>query len=167
MKRSFNLILIMLLGLVLLSCGSTGNDNDDLEIKISPSAQTVAVGEDVTYQVKVKNADDLFAIALEIAFNGAFVELPDNAMSVGSVWGNDVVSASFNELDRLNVAIGFMQGSNNEIDGDKTLFEFTITGKAVGESDLTIYNLTMLDADGEEVEDFEEIEIENSLVTVQ
>ncbi|MDO9576677.1 MAG: cohesin domain-containing protein [Candidatus Cloacimonadales bacterium] len=168
MKKSVNLIIIMLLSVLMFSCGSTGNKKETLKIKISPSSQTVAVGDEISYLVKVENVKDLFAVSLEIVFNGSFVELPENALTVGSVWGNEVISTSVQEIDRLNVAIGFMQGnSNDELEGDVTLFEFTIKGKAAGESDLFIYNLTMIDDDGEDIEDFAEIEIAGSSVTVQ
>lgn len=154
--------------MILFSCESTGNDTEDLTIIISPSSQIVSVGDEVTYQVKVEDVEDLFGVTMEIVFNGAYVELPDDFFTIGSVWGTEVIAFGKDEIDRLNVAIGLMQGNNvEELEGDITLFEFTIKGKAAGMSDLSIYNLTMIDKNGEDIDDFAEIEITNSSVTVQ
>ena len=168
MKKPVFQLIICVLCLTFLSCGSTKNDKDDLLIKIAPSSQIVGIGEEISYQVKVENVEDLFAIALEIVFNGNLVELPDGPLTVGTAWGSEVIAVSFNEIDRLNVAIGLMQADNVvTLKGDKTLFEFVIRGKTAGMSQIFIHNLTMIDREGEMIDDFDEIEIENSSVTVQ
>jgi hypothetical protein len=168
MKKSLFIGISVLVGLLMISCGSTNNNNDDLILKISPSSQITSIDEEITYQVKVENVEDLFAISLEIVFDGTFVELPDEPLSIGSCWGSDVISTYVSEIDRINVAIGLTQGGNlEELEGDETLFEFTILGKAAGESEISVYNLTMIDDEGNLIEDFDEIEIENSYVTVQ
>ena len=72
------------------------------------------------------------------------------------------------EDDRLSITISLQQTSNEDgIDGDGELFTFTIKGIAIGESTLTLENLQMIDENGNEVSNYDELEITNGKLIVE
>ncbi len=169
MKRYF-LLITLLIGLICISCDifDYDNDKDDFVIKITPAEAAIAAGEELLLQVKIKDVDDLAAMSVEIVFNAAVLELPEDPLIVGEDWGDNIISTSVSEMDRLNVAIGLIENSGeNELEGEFTLFKFKILGKSAGETMVIIHNLNLYDEDGEPVDDFDEIKIENAVVSVQ
>ncbi|RLC49687.1 MAG: hypothetical protein DRH79_08700, partial [Candidatus Cloacimonadota bacterium] len=132
MKRI--LILLIIITAFITSCNdSTDPQEDYLTLKISPSDQTVNVDDQVTFSVILKNAENLFAFSTELLFNGNIIELPENAVVAGDSWGENSILTTVNEIDRLNITVGLIQSSNvDAINGDITLFSFTLQGKAIG-----------------------------------
>ena len=167
MKRI--ILLLIVLAAVLISCNdNTAPKDNNLVLKISPGEQTVNIGDQVTYSVVLENAKDLFGFSAEIIFSGDLVELSDEFFTVSSVWGDDVISLGKDEIDRLNVAIGLQQTTGEDgLEGDLTLFTFTLLGKAIGISELFFQNLNLIDEEGNPLEGIEDLEIVTGNITVQ
>ncbi|MCF7793335.1 MAG: hypothetical protein K9N09_00605 [Candidatus Cloacimonetes bacterium] len=170
MKRFF-LIVLLVLGMFIISCDlfeNEDNENEELSIEISPEESTIAVGEELILEVELEDADDLFAMSVEIVFDAAVLTLPDNPLIIGEDWGNDYISTYVSEIDRINVAIGLINnGDEDELEGEVELFQFKLVGVAEGQTMVNIHNLNLYDEDGDLVEDFDEIEIENAVVIVE
>lgn len=168
MKRLFLLILIVS-GLFILSCDifDNNNQNEELCIKIAPEEATIAIGEELILEVELEDVDDLYAMSVEIVFDAAILTLADEPLILGDDWGDEVISTYVSEMDRINIAIGLTNSEDVEMDGDMELFKIKLLGVDTGQSMVNIHNLNIYNDDGELIEDFAEIEIENAMVRVQ
>ena len=165
------LIISLTFSVLVISCSDNGTEPDDeegLNLLITPSEQTVTVNSEVTFSVQIENVSDLFAFSGEIVFDSTKVSIPDNPLTEGDFWTGDLISTSENESDRLCIAIGLEQTEEEDgIDDDGILFSFKLIGISVGESDLTFENLYLIDENGDLIEGFDEIEITNGKVIIQ
>ncbi|MCK4654335.1 MAG: hypothetical protein KAU01_07815 [Candidatus Cloacimonetes bacterium] len=162
-------ILILIFPILIFSCSksSTGPETN-LILSITPSEQTVGINIEVTFSVDIENVTDLFAFSCEIVFDSTKVTLPENPVIVGSFWSADYISTSVNDDDRLNVAIGLEQTSGDDgLDGDGVLFNFKVKGIQIGESDLTFENLSLINEEGNPVDGFDDITINNGTLIIQ
>ena len=154
-----------------ISCSngsSTEPEEENLKLMFSPAEQTVPLDTEAEYSILVENADNLFAFSTEIVFNSDITELLQDAVSIGSFWNADLVELSMLEEDRLSITISMQQTSGEDgMNGDGELFSFSLTGLTLGESDLTFENLLMIDDDGNEVSNFNDIELTNGKLTVE
>ena len=167
MKRI--LILLIIITAFITSCNdSTDPQEDYLTLKISPSEQTVNVDDQVTFSVILENATDLFAFSAELLFNGNIVELPEDAVVEGDNWGENSILTAINEFDRLSITVGLIQSSDvDAINGNITLFSFTVQGKAIGSSELWFQNIYLIDEEGNSIPEIDDLEIETGNITVQ
>ncbi|MCK5050705.1 MAG: hypothetical protein KAS53_03115 [Candidatus Cloacimonetes bacterium] len=168
-KRILFLIIIAVM-IFSISCSndSTEPEEENLKLIFSPSEQTVTVNTETDYIIKVENAENLFAFSAEIVFDSSIAELVSNAVVVGGFWNSDLVELNVVEEDRLSITISLQQTSGEDgIDGDGELFTFSIEGSAVGQTNLTFENLQMIDENGNEISNFNEIEITNGRLIVE
>ena len=166
MKRI--LILLVALAAIIVSCTENTEPKDDnLILKISPGDQTVTIDNQVTYSVILENAENLFAFSAELLFNGNVIELPEDAVVAGDNWGENSIITVINEIDRINIAVGLIQSSDvDAINGDITLFSFTVQGKAIGSSELWFQNIYLIDEDGNPIQGIDDLEIKTGTITV-
>ncbi len=168
-KRILFLIIITAM-IFSISCSSDSTEPDigNLKLMFSPAEQTVPANTETDYVIKVENAENLFAFSAEIVFDNSVAELVQNAVVVEGFWNTDLVELSIVEDDRLSITISLQQTSNEDgIDGNGDLFTFSIEGIAIGESDLTFENLQMIDENGNEVSNFDTIEIISGKLIVE
>ena len=162
-------ILILIFPILIFSCSKSSTEPEtNLIISITPSEQTVGIDIEAIFSVEIENITDLFAFSCEIVFDSMLVTLPENPVTIGSFWSADYISTSVNEDDRLNIAIGLEQTSVDDgLDGDGVLFNFKIKGIQIGESDLTIEKLSLINEEGDPVEMFDDITIKNGFLIIQ
>ncbi|MCD6177087.1 MAG: hypothetical protein J7K29_04545 [Candidatus Cloacimonetes bacterium] len=168
-KRILLLIMIAVM-LFSLSCSSdsTEPEEENLKLVFSPAEQTVPINTEVEYTISIDNAKKLFAFSAEIVFDNSIAELVQDAVVIGGFWNSALVELSIEEEDRLNITISLQQTANEDgVDGNGDLFTFSIKGIAIGESDLAFENLQMIDEDGNEVSNFDGIEITNGKLIVE
>lgn len=170
-KRILLLIMIMIM-IFSISCSSSSDSTEpeveNLKLMFSPAEQTVPINTETAYVIKIENAENLFGFSTEIVFDNSIAELVQNTVIVGGFWNSDLIEMSIDEDDRLSITISLLQTANEDgIDGDGELFTFSIKGIAVGESTLTFENLQMIDENGNEISDFDGIEITNGNLIVE
>ncbi len=164
------LIIIIAAMIFTISCSSdsTEPEVENLKLMFSPAEQTVPTNTETDYVIKIENAENLFGFSAEIVFVNSIAELVQDAVTIGGFWNSNQVDFSVEEEDRLSITVSLQQTSNEDgIDGNGDLFTFSIKGIAIGESDLTFENLIMIDENGIEVSNFDEIEITNGKVIVE
>ena len=164
------LLIIIAVMIFSISCSSdsTEPEVENLKLMFSPAEQTVPTNTEADYVIKVENAEDLFGFSTEIVFDNSIAELVQDAVVIGGFWNSDLIELSVVEDDRLSIVISLQQTANEDgIDGNGELFTFSIKGTAIGESDLTFENLIMLDENGNEVPNFDGIEITNGKIIVE
>ena len=162
-------ILILIFLLVFFSCSKSSTEPEtNMVLSIAPYEQTVGIDLETTFSVEIQNITGLFAFSCEIVFDSTNVSLPENPIIVGSFWSADYISTSINGDDRLNVAIGLVQTSGNDgLDGAGVLFNFKVKGIQIGTSDLTFENLSLINEEGNAVDGFDNITINNGLLIIQ
>lgn len=167
--KKYLVVLVLIIGLFGISCDILGNKKDDnFIIKISPVEQTLSLGEETTLSVKIEGVEDLFAISAEILFNGDILQLPPDPLTVGEEWGENVLAASINEIDRLNLTIGLIDSAGDaSLSGNFTLFKLNVLAKSTGETPVQIHNLYLIDETGNPVNGFSELEIQQATIKVQ
>jgi len=162
-------ILIIIIPTLIFSCSKSSTEPEtNLILSITPSEQTVGIDTEATFSVDIENVTDLFAFSCEIVFDSSKVTLPESPVTIGSFWSVDNISTSVNEDDRLNIAIGLEQTSGDDgLDGDDVIFNFKVKGIQIGESDLTIEKLSLINEEGDPVEGFDDIIINNGFLIIQ
>ena len=164
----FMIIIVVMAFSISCSSDSTEPEVNNLKLMFSPAEQTAPVNTGTDFVIKVENAENLFGFSAEIVFDNSVAELVPNSVVVGGFWNTDLLEMNISEDDRLSIIISLLQTSNEDgIDGNGELFTFSIEGIAIGESDLTFENLQMIDENGNEVSNFDELEITNGKLIVE
>ena len=164
----FMIIVAVMIFSISCSSDSTEPEVNNLKLMFSPAEQTVPVNTETDYVIKVEDAENLFGFSAEIVFDNSVAELVPNSVVVGGFWNTDLLEMNISEDDRLSIIISLLQTSNEDgIDGNGELFTFSIKGIAIGESDLTFENLQMIDENGNEVSNFNELEITSGKLIVE
>ena len=156
--------------------GQGGEDSETIEIEvetfrllIEPSEQTINLNSEAIFSVKIENVNNLFAISCELVFDSLLVSLPSNHVTIGDFWEDtETILTSENENGRLCIAIGLIQTELEDgIDGDGILFNFSLIGGQIGESDIVFENIYIIDENGLVVDGFEDIEISSAHLIIQ
>ena len=164
----FMIIIAIMIFSISCSSDSTEPEVENLKLMFSPAEQTAPVNTETDYVVRVENAENLFGFSAEIVFDNSIAELVQDVVIIGGFWNSNPVDLSVEEDDRLSITVSLQQTPNEDgIDGDGELFTFSINGIAVGESDLTFENLMMIDENGDEVSNFDGIEITSGKLIVE
>jgi len=102
-------------------------------------------------------------------FDSLLVSLPSNHVTIGDFWEDtETILTSENENGRLCIAIGLIQTELEDgIDGDGILFNFSLIGGQIGESDIVFENIYIIDENGLVVDGFEDIEISSAHLIIQ
>lgn len=156
-----------------------GNDGEDLKsvnisvldtqlrLKIIPNVHMISIDDIVTYYVEIENVIGLFAFSGEIVFDNTKITIPNNPVTIGNIWNDDIIFENINEPGCINICIVLKQTEDEDrIDGDGLLFSFNLKGIASGESDIVFENLNMYDENGELIIGFENIEISNGQLII-
>lgn len=162
-------ILIFIFPVLFFSCSQNSTEPEtNLISSMNPSEQTVGIDTEATFSVEIENITDLFAFSCEIVFDSTMVALPESPVTIGSFWSADYISTSVNDDDRLNIAIGLIQTPGDDgLDGAGVLFNFKVKGIQIGTSALTFENLSLINEEGDPVDGFDEIIIEDGLLIIQ
>ncbi|MEA3346108.1 MAG: cohesin domain-containing protein [Chloroflexota bacterium] len=123
-------------------------------VRIKPSEASVCVGLPFTVTVEISDAVDLGSFELELNYDPKLVQVDQVALGgfLGST-GRDVMDSS--QIDNENGvtkfdALSYPPGAGPEGKGD--LAHIWLTARSVGESDLILTNVQLLDTQAEEQE---------------
>ena len=165
-------LILIVLTVILLSCSDNGAEPEPepevkLKIIISPIEQNIVCDSIAYLEIKVENASNLFAFSGEIYFDSMIAEVQSELNQAGDLWNNETLMQCITETGCLNICIGLTQTDENDyVDGSGTLFEFAVKGINNGESDFTLSNLQLINENGLPIENFNEIEVINSILFV-
>lgn len=171
LSRKILFLIIIATMIFTLSCSSDSTDpvvEEDLALKFNPAEQTVPENTEADFIIMVENVENLFAFSAEIVFDNTVAELVQDAVAVGGFWNSEIVELNVVEDDRLSIAISLQQTTNEDgIDGNGELFTFSIEGLTMGQTNLTFENLQMIDENGSEIANFDDIEITNGKLIIE
>ncbi len=167
--RKYLLAILIIILIILTACSEESTEpQTNLKLKISPSEQTITINDSATFSVEIENVTDLFAVSAEITFDSTMIELSKNPVTKGEFWNKETLLENINESDCLNICIGLTQTENDDgIDGNGTLFYFTLNGINIGESAITIGNLQLINENGGQVLGFDNIKISYANLIVE
>lgn len=161
----------VVISMIVISACSTITDepSQTLTVIIEPQDKTISIGETTELSFNIKNVFDLFGISVEIAFDSTKINLPNDYFSLGNVWAeHQTITMVKKEGNRLNVCVVLESGSYSQvINGDCTLFRFSIKGLSIGESSLLIENITLINKEGSNIEGLEGLNILNSNIIIE
>ena len=164
MKKYLFYILIILI--MILSCSKdepTPPPQANVILKMEPNPQTVAVGDSVDFGVKIEDAEDLFAVSMEIVFDSSMISFQNSDFVIVNedFWIGETQGLSVLESEKLNVAIGLVQTDGiDAISEDGILFRFNFTADdSTGSTYLEFQNINLLDEDGIQIDGSNENDI--------
>ncbi len=170
LSRKILFLIIIVTTMLMLSCSSDSTEPvaENLSLKFSPAEQTVPSYTEADYIIMIENVENLFAFSAEIVFDNTVAELVQNSVTVGGFWNSEIVELNVIEEDRLSIAISMLQTSGEDgIDGNGELFAFSIKGLTLGQTNLTFENLIMIDENGNDIVNFDDIEITNGKLIIE
>ena len=152
---------------------NVGDDNVYVHGVISPklyfseTEYSVSLGSYVEITIKIDNVESLFASSMIIKYDTSVVEYRDGSLVSGNFWSGNLVEMSIEDENGLNVCIGLIQSSGIDgITGSGDLFSFQLKGKSANEASLEIESVNLIDEDGNYINNFDNLEITNSMVVV-
>ena len=163
------IMFLIILTMIFLSCSDNGTEPESkLKIIISPSEKHIVNDSITEFKIKIENATNLFAFSGEIHFDSLFVELQTDQITFGDFWNVDPLFATITETGCLNICIGLTQTNDSDsISGSGTLLNFSLKGINIGQSDITLNNIQLINENGSLIDKFDEIEISNSIIYVE
>ena len=163
------IILLIVLTVIFMSCSDNGTEPEsDLKILISPTEKHITINSIAIFEVKIEDAYNLFAFSGEIHFDSTLVELQTDQITFGDFWNVNPLIETIIETGCLNICVGLTQTNGSDsINGNGTLFSFSLKGINIGQSDITLSNIQLIDENGSLIEDFNEIEISNSILYIE
>ena len=166
MKKYIIITFVFAIVLILLGCGTTTEENN-LKLYFSESEYNTPLNSYTEITVKIDNAENLFAFSMVIDYNTSIVECKESSLISGGFWSGNLVEMSIEDGNGLNVCIGLKQSNGiNGITGSGDLFSFQLKGKSVNEASLEIKSVNLIDEDGNNINNFDNLEITNSIVIV-
>ena len=161
-------ILSILTCIIIFSCSDLEDSSKELSVRIIPVETTINIDEDFQVFINIVDVSDLFGIAVEITFDKDLIEVQDEYFTLGSIWnGLQPITYINQEAGRLNIGIVLENIANvQSINGSGNLFSLSFRGIAEGESSISIDRLDLINKDGNPVEDFDEVKIENATIVI-
>jgi hypothetical protein len=139
MKRAIQIVGL----LVVFCCGSFAGT-----ISLQPSVATVALGNPVSFDVKVSGLSDLYAFEFDISFDPAI--LSASSVTEGALFSSVGVFFSPGFIDNVGGTVTFigdsLSGPGPGISTDGTLASILFSSIASGSSNLTLSNVILLDS---------------------
>lgn len=132
-------LLILFFAIVLSSPGAV--------ISVSPSSQSVTLGNQVTLDVAITGAQDVYAFQFDIAFDPAILEalsVSQGTLLAGS--GGFVPGTIDNGAGTVGFTIDSLIGPIPGINADGTLGQLLLSTLAAGVSPITLSNVILLDS---------------------
>lgn len=168
MKKYHIIILSMLTCISIFSCSDLEDSSKELSVTITPVESTISVDENVQLSVNIVDVSELFGVAVEITFDPELVEIQDEFFTLGNIWdGLQPITYTNQETGCLNIGIVLENNANvQQINGSGILFSFSFKGIAEGESSISIDRLNLVNRDGNSIEDFDEVKIENATIII-
>lgn len=162
------LIILAIVGLFISCSDDPTEPEDDLVLYIIPQTNPISVGEEVLLEISVEGVLDLFVATFELAFDSDKVQIIDDSFAEGGIWNEDTIS--FTQLDEsvYSISIGLEQTAGYDgVSGFGVLCSFSVEGIQIGNADLTIENLNMMDENAQEIAGLDNIIIENSSIIIE
>ncbi len=104
---------------------------------------------------------------LELVFDPLIVELQSDQVHVGSIWDIEPLCECVLETGCLNICMGLTQTDEiDRIKGSGILFTFSLKGVNIGESEISLCNMQLIDENGEDIGALAELELINSVIYV-
>lgn len=125
-------------------------------ISLEPAQIRIGVGEEVTLQVVVRGATNLYALEMQAEFDARLLEVLDDdpaqegvqATFVGGFLEPDIVLNNEADNERGFVALAFTQEAPREgASGEGVLATFRVRGKAEGEVPVKVSSVILFDAE--------------------
>jgi len=126
------------------------------------------VGDTIDVDIEILDAVNLFGSAFEITFDDSLLSYVEDSFSEGDFWNGDVTPYSQIDGDTLSSAVTLNQtGGISGITGNGVLCKFKLLSITSGESNLNFQNVSLIDENGEPIENFSKIWIRASSIKVQ
>ena len=162
------IIVIISLVLILISCSNNPTDSDNqLKLVISPSELNMNNSDIETVSINIEDAKDLFIASMDLVFEDEIIEIDDLNFIEGDFWSGSTISYSVLDTGRYSVFVGLQQTNESDgISGNGTLFSFPIIAQNPGYTNITLENISLLDEDGDTIEGFDELEVDDLSINV-
>ena len=165
MKHIFIIFIIILFS----HCSSPLKD-EPKSLKISlDSIPNISVDSEFELSVYVEGVEDLFAMSFILYYNNALVSI-DTSMdfiNAGNYFPHPFIpyiEQSFEE-NRISLAIGDVN-SDEGSSGSGDILSIHFKALSLGEAHFYLTNLEMIKSDGEDIDDFGNIEILNHTISI-
>lgn len=169
-------VLIFSLTLTLLSfsgcdCDKSPNPepvDETFYINLTPETSTIDQGENITLIGSINSVEGLFAIAFDLVFDSTVLSFESLATPQTGILGNSVLSFSNLISGGVSVSLGRVQTEGNDnVSGSGTLFEITFSAVAAGTTIIQYQNIYIIDQDGAENSDIDNLAPSNAEVIVR
>jgi len=119
-------------------------------VVVNPETQTVGIGDDVTVNVVIYNASDLYGFQFDLNYDSSILEFKETVEGafLNENGGADTfyVAPSTSTPGLINNLACARKGQIGGVDGDGTLATITFTALSSGTSSITLSNVMLSDS---------------------
>ena len=152
-------MIIATISLIIISCSDTTSP-DDANYSFILNNNTMNVADSNAASLKFENIDDLFVFSAEMVYDPNMIEIEPEYFSIGSIWNNqEIYQWHFDSDSIFSMCIGLKQSDTEDIiTGSGKVMSIEFVAKAIGNTDMELKNINVLDENGQTCEGFENIE---------
>jgi len=136
-------------------------------IDLTPEEVRGNIGDTLILTGSINSVKNLFAISFDLVFDTTVVAFQSLALPQGNILGQNSISFSNGIDGGVSISLGRIQtGANDNISASGSLFEINFTASGEGSTEILYQNIYIIDQDGVENEDLENIVAHSAQVQV-
>lgn len=169
-------LLIFSLILILLSfsgceCGKSSDPepvDETFYMNLMPEASAIGPGENITLTGSINSVEGLFAVTFDLVFDSTILSYESLTIPQTGLLGNSVLSFSNTISGGVSVSLGRIQTeANDNVSGNGVLFEITFSAAGTGTTNIQYQNIFIIDEQGVENSDINNLILNNAEVVVR
>ncbi len=146
------IVILALVIPVIMICGckkSSDSGDSSFALQLTPQRAEPDVYEEFTLTLEISDVRDMFVIGFNLLYDHSRLRLSETSTSSGGILGNDIISFTEEINGGIGVSIGRTQSAGDDnVSGSGNICEFTFLAIGMGESQVELNNVTILDEDG-------------------
>lgn len=160
----------IILLILIFGCGKTPKPDAPDEIfyiDLSPDSIAAGIGDTLSLTGSINSVEGLFAMSFDLVFDTSIVAFISVSLPQNSILGQNAISFG-NEIEGgVSISLGRTQTEvNDNISASGQLFVVDFSVSGAGSTEILYQNIYIIDQDGVENPDLENIEARGAQVTV-
>ncbi len=166
-------ILALITGcLMILSCSDSSSEpepDDTFYLGVTPAANTISVGSNAMLSVQINSVEGFFASSFDLLFDNTVVQVDTIQVSASGLLADYDPISFYDEIENgMSVSVGLTQTEeDDDLSGSGTLLVITFEGAAEGSTPIEFENVVIIDEQGEDNPDLDNLELRFSQITVE
>ena len=137
-------------------------------VNLTPAEVVADVGDTLTLTGSINSVEGLFAISFDLVFDTTVVVFESLSMPSNGILGQNAIGFSAEIDSGISVSLGRTQTAGNDnVSASGVLFEADFAVVGTGETEIQYRDVYIIDEDGAENTDLENLLLRSTIITVR